>query len=357
MSRSNLIPIGYAAAVFEELALAGHSRIRVFRDAGLELDEQEILDPELQLPAPVFSHLYGVALRILEAETSLRADHSRMDKDVVDLLCHCLISCTRLDEAIDRAAAFLRAIGPLGTLLQRCQRGTAVRLSFDFMRRDDKRASLLVVLAAMNMLHQLFSWLIGKEIKLQSVSLRYAALQEQFLIAHGLGVPPAYGQTEDAITFSGHYLDQPIVRSPQDLREVIDYFPLDLHLCIDSHGTFSERVRRLISSALYRNQTIPGLRTCAQLLYVGETTLRRHLDQEGTRFTLIRTTCQREYVEYLLRFSGRTVEEIAGMAGFGDDRALRRAFRSWSGVSPSDFRSRGALPRQPRADRRKVKME
>ncbi|MCW2483907.1 helix-turn-helix domain-containing protein [Candidatus Symbiopectobacterium sp. NZEC135] len=40
----------------------------------------------------------------------------------------------------------------------------------------------------------------------------------------------------------------------------------------------------------------------------------------------------------LLR-SGVTTEHIAERLGFSDERSFRRAFKSWCGSSPSDYRS------------------
>jgi AraC-like DNA-binding protein len=91
-------------------------------------------------------------------------------------------------------------------------------------------------------------------------------------------------------------------------------------------------------STLQRQQSVPTAAACAQLFYLGLTTLRRRLREEGTSYAKIRTDCQREYAEYLLRVTDRAVQDIALQLGFGDDRAFRRAFRGWSGVSPSEFR-------------------
>ena len=52
----------------------------------------------------------------------------------------------------------------------------------------------------------------------------------------------------------------------------------------------------------------------------------------------LRASCQREIAENLLRRGTVPVEDIAHRLGFSDDRAFRRAFREWTGETPTEFR-------------------
>ena len=47
-----------------------------------------------------------------------------------------------------------------------------------------------------------------------------------------------------------------------------------------------------------------------------------------------------EWAERYLTESGHSVEAIAAILGYGDVSNFRRAFRSWTGLSPGDFRRR-----------------
>jgi len=338
-----LIPISYANApleALEALECAGHNRLQVFRDAGLTLPDAAVHDPELELPARDFTRLYGYAFRRLEAATSLRPEQSLMEKEVVDLLCYCLITCSDLQQVIERASAYLRAIGPLGAGLTASNCGITVRLDINFRRREHDGAAMLVAVAGMSMLYQLFCWLIGQRIRLIEFSLRYPTPERKPLLADFLDVPIQYGQAQDSLCFPSRYLAQPVVRSCQDLQGVIDYFPFDLHFCGKTDGTLAGRLRAFLSSTLQRNQPLPTLNTCAQLFHMSTTTLRRRLRDEGVGYANLRGMCQQQHAQYLLSCSDQPIEEIARLTGFGDDRAFRRAFRARSGLSPSQFRSR-----------------
>jgi AraC family transcriptional regulator len=43
-----------------------------------------------------------------------------------------------------------------------------------------------------------------------------------------------------------------------------------------------------------------------------------------------------------LRFSDMAIFDIADEAGYGDMPAFSKAFKRWSGISPSDYRNRSS---------------
>ena len=107
---STAIPLTYVLPVLQQLERFGYPRATVFRQAGLQAPR----NTTATLPVLQFTRLYGCAIRLLESETSRRADHSVMSKEITDLLCHCVISCQSLAEVIGRAAGFNRILGPVG---------------------------------------------------------------------------------------------------------------------------------------------------------------------------------------------------------------------------------------------------
>jgi AraC-like DNA-binding protein len=78
----------------------------------------------------------------------------------------------------------------------------------------------------------------------------------------------------------------------------------------------------------------------ARKLAMGVTTLRRKLEEdEGTTFSTIVDELRKELAERHLAGSEVTVSEVAFLLAFSDVRAFGRAFRRWTGQSPTEFRS------------------
>lgn len=94
----------------------------------------------------------------------------------------------------------------------------------------------------------------------------------------------------------------------------------------------------LFVDALQHQGRVPELEVIAQLLHMSPATLRRRLGEEGSSYSELRARCQREMAEYLLRQTSMTMEDIAARLGFSSERAFRRAFREWTGETPSACR-------------------
>ncbi|MEM6439286.1 MAG: helix-turn-helix domain-containing protein [Pseudomonadota bacterium] len=71
---------------------------------------------------------------------------------------------------------------------------------------------------------------------------------------------------------------------------------------------------------------------------MSERTAQRIAAADGTTVGALIAENRRAAAETLLLESAMSIEAIAAVVGFSDDRAFRRAFRRWTGRSPSSFR-------------------
>lgn len=65
--------------------------------------------------------------------------------------------------------------------------------------------------------------------------------------------------------------------------------------------------------------------------------LRRLLRQEGTSLNQLREEVLRDAAVAGLR-RGETVEDLSARLGFSEPSAFRRAFKRWTGSTPSSYR-------------------
>ena len=84
-------------------------------------------------------------------------------------------------------------------------------------------------------------------------------------------------------------------------------------------------------------------REAARRLGVSVATLRRRLQDEGTGFRRLRAGAMCNYAKaHLVR--SVEVAEVADDLGFSDPRAFTRAFKTWTGHTPSEWRCRMSMP-------------
>jgi len=77
----------------------------------------------------------------------------------------------------------------------------------------------------------------------------------------------------------------------------------------------------------------------AQLLGISSRTLRRRLAAENTSYDLVASTTLAERARSLLAIEQRTIHETALALGYSDTSAFHRAFKRWTGTTPSASRA------------------
>lgn len=69
-------------------------------------------------------------------------------------------------------------------------------------------------------------------------------------------------------------------------------------------------------------------------------TFQRRLEDEGTRFRALLDQTRTERAESLLADSSNTLSEVSYQCGFSEQASFSRAFKRWTGKTPSQYRSK-----------------
>ena len=97
----------------------------------------------------------------------------------------------------------------------------------------------------------------------------------------------------------------------------------------------SMRVRDLLT---HSEQHYLSIETVAEKLHMSDRTLKRQLATEGTSFSTIVDEVRYRHATSLLSRTDYTLEQIADELGYSDVANFSRAFKRWSGRSPSNWR-------------------
>jgi AraC-like DNA-binding protein len=138
--------------------------------------------------------------------------------------------------------------------------------------------------------------------------------------------------------FDKGYLDERLPRRDSKLHRVIRNHGDTLLAALPPIDTFAEVVRRLIVADLgLRN---PTLQRVASLLDTSTRTVARKLESEGVSFSNLLEELRRGLaLRYLLSGEMR-ICDIGFMLGYAQVPPFYRAFRRWTGVTPTEYRRR-----------------
>ena len=76
----------------------------------------------------------------------------------------------------------------------------------------------------------------------------------------------------------------------------------------------------------------------AKMLHLSPRQLNRKLSEEDTNFRTLLVECRRELAEQYINDSSLSLTEISYLLGFSEASSFSRAYRRWTGKSPTQAR-------------------
>ncbi len=155
------------------------------------------------------------------------------------------------------------------------------------------------------------------------------------------GVMPRFDAERNGLVFSAIWLSRRLADTDPEWRALLQKQIDALEI---RHGAdFPAQVRSVLRSALVTgNGTADQV---ASLFSMHRRTLLRRLNAFGTNFQELVDQVRFDAARQMLEESAMNVGQVAVLLEFADGRAFARAFRRWSGSSPTDWRSKRILSR------------
>ena len=153
--------------------------------------------------------------------------------------------------------------------------------------------------------------------------------------ADEFGVPVRFGRLANRFVVDAGWLTYPLPsHEPLALRQSLAMLEQEVRMAMPADD-LAMSVERAIARSLATGAHIEDI---AAGLNMSGRTLRRRLTGQGLSFDVLLDNVRRTRVLSLLANPRLLFEQIAAEAGYSDVRSFRRAFRRWTGVSPSEFR-------------------
>lgn len=223
----------------------------------------------------------------------------------------------RLDETAGRAALVIEEAAPLDPAMR------------DFC-----------LLTLLRYVHGYACWLVDSRIPLRAVAFAHPAPRHHAAYRAMFPGPVHFDAPLSGIEFAADYLCLPPRRDEAALRVMLARaLPLTV---------LQYRRDRLVVSRI--RELLPSHRTAEALaaaLHRSVRTLHRQLAHEGTTLQQLKDEVRRDRAIEALTRSSRPIKQVAREAGFDNEKSFSRAFRRWTGTTPTALRNagrRGSLP-------------
>jgi AraC-like DNA-binding protein len=187
----------------------------------------------------------------------------------------------------------------------------------------------------MKLVHGIASWLLGREIMLHRLEFSFARPRhvEDYAFLYPGAVHFDAGMT--SIYFLYQDCAELYKRKKHELWAFLKRAPEDWTFSAFHRGSLMAKTREYLEQNIAQTVTIHEL---AQALHTSVRTLNRRFAEEGTHFQLVKDGLRRDLAVHRLTNSNTSVAVLASDLGFSDATGFCRAFKHWTGSSPSDYR-------------------
>jgi AraC-like DNA-binding protein len=148
--------------------------------------------------------------------------------------------------------------------------------------------------------------------------------------------PVTFGARANEFIFDSAALALPLVKADPDLCAVLDRHAKELLAQYPREDTLVDRIRKVIRDELSGGDA--SLDRLAAKLGMSGRTLQRKLREHGTSHQELLDELRRDLAKRYLREPEMAICEVAYLLGFSESSALHRAFKRWTGMTPSEFR-------------------
>lgn len=154
------------------------------------------------------------------------------------------------------------------------------------------------------------------------------------------GCPVFFGAERDALSISEEALNHPNHLGDHGIsRFLLEHLESELQ-AIGAEDPIENLVRRAVSQSL--SDGVPKMADMAKRLAMSERTLHRRLSERDLSFKTLLEATRRELAENLLQQRDYTLSDVAFLTGFSEQSAFQRAFKRWTGQTPTGFREEHA---------------
>jgi AraC-like DNA-binding protein len=172
--------------------------------------------------------------------------------------------------------------------------------------------------------------------RIESVSFSYPEPSYVEAYARVFDDLQRFDQPFTGMVFESAVLDRPAPHEDREIHEALESLAERRLLRVKNRFSYALRVREVLVNNGTPQRS--DMETVARAMGLSVRSLRRSLEAEGTSFSGIVNELLAKTAQQLLQDEQRTIQEIAYEMGFSDASTFHRAFKSWTGMTPSTFR-------------------
>ncbi|MGA2779724.1 MAG: AraC family transcriptional regulator [Steroidobacteraceae bacterium] len=340
-SRQSSILGSCVKAIGRALDAAGCDGAGLLAEAGFDLKELD--GPDTRCPLTKTAHLWRLALAATGDPTFGLKLTKQYKHTMFHALGYGLSASSTLKEAFERVQRFSHVVSD-AVEYQFFRRGP----EYHFIMEPATEVPIESIDALVGMYLQLCRSLIGREFAPLSIELRRPRPLVIDEFERLWRAPLHFGAEQNRLIFERDGIERLLDTGNPELARLSDAISTQYLARIERHN-IEARVREVVTQRLQTSE--PTQEEVAEILNMSSRTLQRKLGDSGTTFKRILDETRHALALSYMSSPQNSVNEVTHLLGFSCSSSFTRAFRRWTGLSPSEWRA-GNTASYPHAQQR-----
>ena len=189
---------------------------------------------------------------------------------------------------------------------------------------------------SMSVIYRLCHFLVGNKFAVAEVDFSYPQPAYAEAYKKVFDCPLRFNAHTNAIRVPVTVLDEPLLMSSPQVAALCKAQCDALMKKLSVHDAFVESLRRFLIDA---RPNFPTIDEMAERLHISARTLRRRLKERDTSYRELLDEIRLELAQQYLRDTQLSIDQIAALVGFEETTSFRKAYKSWTGISASQYRA------------------
>lgn len=327
------VDIHYARAIIACCEQSGLSTEQLLKEAGI--DKAQLSSDDCRIAGEKITYMVKHTWVRLDDEFMGNTEHP-CKYGVFALMSKYALNHDSLQLVLEQAIHFYRLFTS-DLKMQLKVKGSTAEFSIEFAKPELDIGNFFQEFWLM-IWHRFASWVIGRKITLNQVYFPYPKPVHHHELKNAFPCRQNFNQAMMKISFSAAYLNLPPVRNQRDLLIFLKDSPADLITIPGEEISYGAKIRTHIRKQQQSILHCPDFELLAQRYNISSQTLRRKLKTEGTSYGQIKDEIRRDIALEKLAASTSSIDQIARHLGFSESRSFTRAFKKWTGQTPSDYK-------------------
>jgi AraC-like DNA-binding protein len=258
------------------------------------------------------------------------------DPGDLSILGYIMASCRTVGEALEKVGKYFGVIGSVLNIYLKVE-GDYAKLIYDMRKHFPNNCIRHCIDTGLANFYAMTKNIASEPVEIKEVWLKTEAPKDQGEYNRIFKCPIKFAQPIAALVFPSNVLDVPLRHPNSALLSLLEHHANSFLSKIDEKDYFSRKISLLLFEQIQGNN--PTIEDVSKDLGMSIRVLQKKLKEEGVTFSEIATNVRKELAKSYLAEKRYTIDDITYLLGFSEPSVFRRAFKTWTGSTPGQYRS------------------